>query len=163
MLENFLSHHNLNYSINPEDLKLFCNNIIPLRVFSDDSKLYFYDALKFKNNQLSGWGFYSREAAENLQLLLDSVSRERSIRLLSFSDGEISDSPEAMEIVDIIFNSGKTKQPQINSISIRISHNARPDTRILMRLSSFSHLICDMTQIVINSKIDNDIDKVVYK
>ena len=98
-----------------------------------------------------------------MQLLLDSVSRERSIRLLSFSDGEISDSPEAMEIVDIIFNSGKTKQPQINSISIRISHNARPDTRILMRLSSFSHLICDMTQIVINSKIDNDIDKVVYK
>ena len=52
-VENFLSHHNLNYSINPEDLKLFCNNFIHLLVFYDVSKLYFYDVLKFENNQLS--------------------------------------------------------------------------------------------------------------
>ena len=159
-LENFLSYYNLKYSIAPEDLKLFSNNIIPLITFSTNSKFYFYDVLQFENNKLCGGTTYFEEAAINLKLLLDSVSRERSIRLLSFSDGEISDSSKAMKILDKILNSGKTRH-QMNSVSVRICHGTQPDTKILMKLSAFSHPICDMTQLVINPREDKDINKVV--
>ena len=58
-------------------------------------------------------------------------------------------------------NSDKTKH-QMNSVSVRVCHQTEPDTQILMKLSAFSHPICDMTQIVINPYRDN-VDEVVDK
>ena len=93
--------------------------------------------------------------------MLKYISRERSIRLLTFSDGEISDSEESKRIMDLYLNSGKTRH-QMNSVSVRVCHGTEPDTQILMKLSSFSHPICDMTQIVVNPEKDG-VDKVVDK
>ena len=161
-LENFLKHYNLQDSINPEALKKFCNNIIPLITFSDGSDFYFYDILKFEKNRLRGCQTYFKEAANYLDMLLNSVSRERSIRLLSFSDGEINDINKSLEILNQILNSGKTKH-QMNSVSVRVCHGTQPDTKILMKLSSFSHPICDMTQVVIDPIKEKSIDEVVDK
>ena len=161
-LENFLNYYNLKNSINPEDLKLFCNNIIPLITFSTHSHLYFYDIFKFEKSNLCYKGSYFKEAAQNLELLLNLVSRERSIRLLSFSDGSIFDAHEAMKILDKILNSGKAKH-QMNSVSVRVCHDTQPDTKILMKLSLFSHPICDMTQIVIDPKKDINIEQAANK
>ena len=161
-LENFLKHYNLQDSINPEALKKFCNNIIPLITFADGSDFYFYDILKFEKNRLCGYSTYFEEAANYLDILLNSVSRERSIRLLSFSDGEINDINKSLEILNQILNSGKTKH-QMNSVSVRICHGTEPDTKILMKLSSFSHPIRDMTQVVIDPIKEKSIDEVVDK
>ena len=161
-LENFLKHYNLQDSINPEALKKFRNNIIPLITFSDGSDFYFYDILKFEKNRLRGCQTYFEEAANYLDMLLNSVSRERSIRLLSFSDGEINDINKSLEILNQILNSGKTKH-QMNSVSVRICHGTEPDTKILMKLSSFSHPIRDMTQVVIDPIKEKSIDEVVDK
>lgn len=51
----------------------------------------------------------------------------------------------------------------MNSISVRVCHGTEPDTKILMKLSSFSHPICDMTQIIIDPDKEKNIDKVVDK
>ena len=161
-LENFLKYYNMKDSIKPEALKKFCNNIIPLITFSDDSDLYFYDIFKFEKNRLYGGHTYFKEAANNLKQLLNSVSRERSIRLLSFSDGKIDDSDKSIKILEKILNSGKTKH-QMNSISVRIYHDTQPDTKVLMRLSSFSHPICDMTQVIIDIRNEKEINEAVDK
>ena len=161
-LDKFLKYYNLQDSINPEALKKFCNNIIPLITFSDGSDFYFYDIFKFENNGLYGGSTYFKKAAYHLKMLLNSVSRERSIRLLSFSDGDIYDSNKSLKILNKILNSGKTKH-QMNSVSVRINHYNQPDTKILMKLSSFSHPICDMTQLVINLKEEKNIDEEVDK
>ena len=162
MLDKFLKDYNLQDSINPEALKKFCNNIIPLITFSDGSDFYFYDIHKFEKKSLYGGSTYFKKAAYHLKMLLNSVSRERSIRLLSFSDGDIYDSNKSLKILNKILNSGKTKH-QMNSVSVRINHDTQPDTKILMKLSSFSHPICDMTQLVINLKEEKNIDEVVDK
>ena len=161
-LDKFLKDYNLQDSINPEALKKFCNNIIPLITFSDGSDFYFYDIHKFEKKSLYGGSTYFKKAAYHLKMLLNSVSRERSIRLLSFSDGDIYDSNKSLKILNKILNSGKTKH-QMNSVSVRINHDTQPDTKILMKLSSFSHPICDMTQLVINLKEEKNIDEVVDK
>ncbi len=43
----------------------------------------------------------------------------------------------------------------MNSVSVRVCHCAEPDTQVIMKLSSFSHSICDMSQIVIYPQKDN--------
>ena len=161
-MENFLNRYNLKNKLNPKHLKNFCNDIIPLITFSDDSELYFFDTSDFDKCYLSGGGTYFQNAAYNLCYMLKYISRERSIRLLTFSDGEISDSEESKRIMDLYLNSGKTRH-QMNSVSVRVCHGTEPDTQILMKLSSFSHPICDMTQIVINPDEEKNIDKVVEK
>ena len=51
----------------------------------------------------------------------------------------------------------------MNSVSVRICHGTEPDTKILMKLSSFSHPIRDMTQVVIDPIKEKSIDEVVDK
>ena len=160
-LERFLERYDLKDKIKPYDLKYFCDDIIPLITFSDDGNPYFYDISDFEECSLSRGVTSFTKAAIYLGLILKYVSRERSIRLLSFSDGEIYDSKKAMKFLDFFLNSDKTKH-QMNSVSVRVCHQTEPDTQILMKLSAFSHSICDMTQIVINPYRDN-VDEVVDK
>ena len=109
ILENFLNIHGLKNKYNENKIKNFCDNIITLITFSDDSQLYFLNVLDFKKQVLSGGFTNFLGAANNLNTILNSVSKERSIRLLSFSDGEISDIDESMQILNSILNSNKTK------------------------------------------------------
>ena len=46
--------------------------------------------------------------------------------------------------------------------SVSVCHHTEPDTKVLMKLSSFSHPIYDMTQIVIYPQKDN-IDEIINK
>ena len=162
-LDNFIKKYNFENILRNKNLKYLCDDIIPLITFSDDSKLYFFTNKDFQKNSLSGDNTNFEEAANWLKKILNSVSRERSIRLLSFSDGEIHDIYPSMKVLEEILNSPKTKH-QMNSVSVRVCHGTEPDTKILMKLSAFSHPICDMTQIVINPQIDrvNDVVEKLY-
>ena len=102
---------------------------------------------------MSGGGTHFKTAANKLKDLLKTISRERSIRLLSFSDGEIYDQQESMKILDEILNTNKTRH-QMNSISVRVIHGTEPDTKILMKLSTFSYPICDMTQFILDTDVE---------
>ena len=153
--------HGLKNKYNENKIKNFCDNIITLITFSNDSQLYFLNVLDFKKQILSGGSTKFSGAANYLNTILNSVSKERSIRLLSFSDGKIFDINESMKSLNSILNSNKTKH-QMNSVSVRVCHGTEPDTQILMKLSSFSHPICDMTQIVVNPEKDG-VDEVVDK
>ena len=57
-MENFLNRYNLKNKLNPKHLKNFCNDIIPLITFSDDSELYFFDTSDFDKCYFSGGGTY---------------------------------------------------------------------------------------------------------
>ena len=161
-LESFLKSYNLKQPLNLKDIKDFSDNIIPLITFSDDSELYFFDVSDFEKCYLSGGSTYFKTAANKLKDLLKTVSRERSIRLLSFSDGEICEKNESMKILDEILNTNKTRH-QMNSVSVRVIHGTEPDTEILMKLSTFSYPICDMTQFILDTDVEKDLDETVEK
>ena len=152
-LEELLKKYELKNKLKDKSLKCLFDDIIPLITFSDNSQLHFFTDKDFQTNTLSGGSTNFEGAANWLKVIFNTVSRERSIRLLSFSDGEIHDIPNSMKILDDILNSDNAKG-QINSVSVRVCHNTEPDTKILMKLSAFSHPICDMTQIVIDPRKD---------
>ena len=160
-LKKFLNKYKLENEIDEENIKTIFQDIIVLITFSDDSQLYFFNISDFENNFLSGGGTHFVGAANHLKFILNSVSKERSIRLLSFSDGDIYDIKESMLILNSISNSSISRH-QINSVSVRVCHNTEPDTKILMKLSTFSHPINDMAQIVLNPEED-DVDYIVSK
>ena len=156
--KNFFNRYGI---LKKGNLNKFCNDIVVLITFSDDSKLCFFDATEFETCHLCGNETYFEKAADYLDEILNSVSRERSIRMLSFSDGDIHDKYISNEKLEKILNSPKSKH-QINSVSVRIIHDT-PNTQILMKLSKFSHPIKDMNQIEINPDIEKNIDEVVDK
>ena len=162
ILKHFLEKYDPQKTIDIENFKDYSEDIIPLITFSDDSELYFYNIYDFEKCCLYGGTTYFENAAKKLGDILNSVSRERSIRLLSFSDGLICNEDKSIQILDKILNSIKTKH-QINSVSVRVFHGEEPDTKILMKLSTFSHPITDMEQIVIDTKVEKDINEVVNK
>ena len=104
-----------------KQLKQMCEKIILLITFTDNSELYFFNISNFKNCYLSGNDTFFSGAAENLKMILNTVSKRRSIRLLCFSDGEIHDKPKAMKILDEILESHKAKH-QMKAVSFRITH-----------------------------------------
>ena len=162
-LENFKNRYKEEIDLiqSKLNLKKFCDNIIPLITFSDNSQIYFYAVSDFEKGILSGVRTLFKEAALNLTDLLKTISKERSIRLLSFSDGKIQDINESIGILNALLETRKVKH-QINSVSVRVYNGAEPDTQILMKLSEFSYPINDMTQIVINPEKDK-VDDVVQK
>ena len=91
--------------------------IILLITFADDSELYFWNVYDFENCELKGKGTFFVNATNYLNTILNTVSRERSIRLLSFSDGEIFEKEKSVQILDQILNSRKTKH-QMNSLKM---------------------------------------------
>ena len=160
--DSFLERYKFDKQLKPKYFKNYCDNIIPLITFSDISELHFFCVSEFENCYLSGGSTYFKNAAEYLKMMLNSVSRERSIRLLTFSDGYIYDKYDSMQILDQILNSRKDRH-QMNSVSVRVGHNTVPDTEVLMKLSSFSHPISDMTQVIIDKDIEKDENEVVDK
>ena len=157
----FIEDYNLE-NINSEDIKKFCEDIVVLITFSDDSNLYFYHVSDFENCYLSGGSTYFENAALNLKMILNSLSKERSVRLLSFSDGLICDINESMIILDEISNSRKAKH-QMNSVSVQIQHGTEPDSKILMKLSTFSHPITNMNQEIIEINKEKNEEDVINK
>jgi hypothetical protein len=149
-------------------LKKFYKEIIILISFSDIAEFYFFNISDFKNyfkNCQLRWNYtYFKKASDLLKDILGTVSKKRSIRLLTFSDGIIKDSSECMKKLDIILNSTKLRH-QMKSVSVRVSNNSNsvPDTKVLMKLSTFSYPISDMTQISIDPKKEKNIGKVVDK
>jgi len=165
-LENFKNRYKEEIDlIENINLKKFCDNIIPLITFSDNSEIYFYSVSDFEKGILSGGATYFKEAALHLTDLLKTISKERSIRLLSFSDGVIYDIEKSIGILNTLLETRKVKH-QMNSVSVRVYNGAEPDTKILMKLSEFSYPINDMTQIVINlekGKVDDVVQKLYLK
>ena len=83
--DNFLKR----YDLNLEKFKKFCQNIAILITFSDDSKIYFFDSRQFDTCNFKGFDTFFIQATENLGKIFNSISRERSIRMLTFTDGVI--------------------------------------------------------------------------
>ena len=162
ILKHFLETYDTKKTINLENFKNYSEDIILLITFTDDSELYFWNVYDFENCELEGKGTSFVNAANYLNTILNTVSRERSIRLLSFSDGEIFDKEKSVQILDQILNSRKTKH-QMNSVSVRLNHGTEPDTEVLMKLSSFSYPIVDMEQIIIDTDKEKDINQVINK
>jgi hypothetical protein len=98
--------------------------------------MYFYTVSDFEKGILSGGSTFFKEAALYLTDLLKTISKERSIRLLSFSDGMIYDINESIGILNTLLETRKVKH-QINSVSVRVYNGTEPDTQILMKLSEF--------------------------
>ena len=70
-------------------LKYLCDDNIPLIIlFNDEAKIYFCDIKDFENGSrfLYGGGHVFPDAVEYLRDILRYTSKERSIRLLTFSD-----------------------------------------------------------------------------
>ena len=160
--EKFIKKHKSKKVFSDEKIKEIekaLQDVIILITFSDDSELFFYDKSEFDDCELKkGLNTYFCTAAKNLNDILNSISRERSIRLLCFSDGEIYDAKESNKILDEILNSTKNRH-QIKSLSIRVCHEkANPDTKLLMKLSNFSYPMSGMEQVDIDP---NKIDEVV--
>ena len=149
-----------------EKLKKFYEEIIIFIPFSDIAELYFLNISDlenyFKNYKLRWKGTYFKEASDKLKDILSTVSKKRSIRLLTFSDGVIKDSSECMKKLDQMLNSTKLRH-QMKSVTVRVSNDSVPDTKVLMKLSSFSYPMSDMTQITIDPNKEKNIDKVVDK
>ena len=159
--ENFIETYKLG-NIKLEHFKKYCEDIITLITFSDDAYLYFYLVSDFEKCHLSGDTTYFKNAANYLNMILNSISNERSIRLLNFSDGAICDQEESIQILDQILNSDKVRH-QMNSVSVRVCHDTEPDTKVLMKLSAFSYPKNDMTQVIIDTNKDKDDEVVVNK
>ena len=161
--EKFLKDNELKKTYSEDKIKeigKILQDIIILITFSDKSELYFYDKSDFENCQLSGTNTYFRGAAKHLNNILNNISRERSIRLLCFSDGEIYDAEESKKILEKMFKNTKNRH-QIKSLSIRVCHEkAEPDTKLLMKLANFSYPMSGMDQIDIDP---NEVDEVVEK
>ena len=158
---NFLTR----YDLKIEKFKKFCQNIAILITFSDDSKIYFFDSRQFDTCNFKGFDCFFIPAAENLEKILNSISRERSIRMLTFTDGDIHDLTESKKKLDEILNSPKIKH-QMNSVTVRVCHNTIPDTGILMKLSKFSHPPTDNKPIVIypeKESLDEMIEKIYFQ
>ena len=60
---DFLERYDLGGNINPEYFKNYCDNIIPLITFSDDSELYFFSVSDFENCKLSGGGTHFKNSS----------------------------------------------------------------------------------------------------
>ena len=165
--EKFFADNNLKneYSAEKiEEIKKAIQEVIILITFSDKSELRFFDKSEFDNCKLSGLNTYFLGAANHLNDILNKISRERSIRLLCFSDGEIYDSKKAKQKLDEIIDSTRNRH-QINSLSIRVCHEkANPDTKLLMKLSNFSYPFNGMEQIDIDPEnVDEVVDKLYEK
>ena len=149
-------------NINLKDLKKFSKEVVVLITFTDKSEVHFLNISNFKNHCVCGNDTFFLGAATNLEKLLNKISKRRSIRLLTFSDGIIHDKPKSIKKLEEILKSSRSKH-QMNSLPIRVFHGDEPDTNVLMKLSKFSNPINDMTQIVINPKKDKNIDKAADK
>ena len=164
--ENFIKDHNLTNKITKSKIKQLreaCQDMIALITFSDKSELYFYDPSQFEDCKLSGWDTFFKGATINLKNVLDKISRERSIRLLCFSDGEIHDSVKSMKNLEEILNSPKIRH-QMKSLSVRVCHgNVEPDAKVLLKLSKFSHPISDMCPINIDPKNIDEVVEMLYQ
>ena len=178
-LKNFLEKYDLKELISEINLKYFCNDIIPLITFSDDSKLYFTDYGQFKKCNISEGGTLFYEAAQYFKSLLQAISKERSIRVLTFSDGEIGDEAICLSYLEEILNSPTAKH-HMNCVSVRVrseykkdilgneinNFESQPNTRLLMKLSKFSKPINDMNLIDIFPNcetIEEATEKIVKK
>ena len=153
------------YNLKNDDFIKFCKDIVVLITFSDNSKIYFFDVRQFDTCNFSGNDTFFIQAAENLEKVLNSVSRERSIRMLTFTDGDIHDPNRSGKKLDEMLNSPKIKH-QMNSVSVRVCHDTKPDTKILMKLSRFSHPISENKPIVIypnKESIDEMVGKILFR
>ena len=146
---HFARKNNFNYNLDKQRLQKYCDNLIPLITFDDQAKLYFYDINDFKKGNIeSGGSTQFIGAASYLETLLKFINSERSIRLLTFSDGEIFDSTKSINYLEKILNSKEGKR-QMYSLPVRVYHDSEPDSEVLLKLSNFSYPISDMSQITI--------------
>ena len=89
-LKFFLKKYNL--TMKSSYLKYLCDDNIPLIIFNDKAKIYFCDIKDFENGSrflYGGGGHVFPDAVEYLRDILRYTSKERSIRLLTFSDPDL--------------------------------------------------------------------------
>ena len=102
-----------------------------LITFCDDSKVYSGNAEYFSKLELYATGCtYMAKALEQLENVLSNLEEGISIRILVFSDGELHDQEQTMQLSSKIAEQFKGKF-QINSQAIRYytSTYGEPDTR----------------------------------
>ena len=90
-----------------------------LITFSDESAVYSGDKDYFSNLELEAYGCtYMSKALEQLNLIIDNIEFGSSLRILVFSDGELHDQEEAIELSSNIAQKAKGKLI-INAQAIR--------------------------------------------
>ena len=135
-----------------------------LITFSEDSAVYYGDKEYFSNLELVAYGCtYMSKALEQLNQILNNSEDGSSLRILVFSDGELHDQEEVIELSSQIAEKVKSKF-RINAQAIRYytSKNAEPDTRGLgsiLQLNSINEtpkledINCTIEEDVITTKI----------
>ena len=149
----------------PEILtKLKDQSTATLITFSEDSQIYSGDKDYFSQLEITAYGCtYMSKALEQLQKVLNNLEYGSSIRILVFSDGELHDEEETIELSSQIAQTSK-EMFRINAQAIRYytSGNVEPDTRGLgsiLQLNSINEtpkledIICTVENDVILNKI----------
>ena len=110
---------------------------IHLITFESETNYYSYNKNDFKNSDINGdGGTYMSSVPGKLSNILKNIDSNKTICLLTLSDGEISDQDETQEEATKLINEINGRFTNLKSQAIRFmsSNYAEPDTRALCSL-----------------------------
>ena len=119
------------------------NQTITFITFSNISEIATYDFSELKKGlDIDPNGAtYMKPALENLKYFLENFNINKSIRILTISDGELFDQEGTVKYSNEIVNTIKTKELLVNSQAIRFfTSSCQPDTRGLSSCLQFSNI-----------------------
>ena len=111
--------------------------------YRNSSKVETYNFSEIKKGiSLNAYGgTYMCGALENLKKFLEGINKNKNIRILSISDGDLHDQQETINFSNEIVNIIKLKELQVNSQAIRFFTSMNePDTRGLSSCLQFSNV-----------------------
>ena len=119
------------------------NQQITFITFSNDSEIISYDFSKIKNgiNIEADGGTYMLYALKNLKNFLEKYNKNKNVRILTISDGDLFDQEETVKYSNEVVNVIKKNNLLVNSQAIRFfTSSCQPDTRGLSSCLQFSNV-----------------------
>ena len=119
------------------------NQQITFITFSNDSEIISYDFSKIKKgiNIEANGATYMQYALKNLKNFLEKYNKNKNVRILTISDGELFDQEETVNYSNEVVNVIKKNNLLVNSQAIRFfTSSCQPDTRGLSSCLQFSNV-----------------------
>ena len=135
------------------------NKMIHLLTFQSNVKYYTYNKNDFKNSTINGGGgTRMSEIPNQLENILNKYNSDKSICLLTLSDGEIADQDETQNNAASLVKKLNGRFSNLNSQAIRFmsSNYAEPDTRALCSLLQLNSNLQNNSNILLTF---NPVDK----
>ena len=126
------------YKLNYED-----NQKITFITFSNNSRIFTYNfsTIKYGISFKTKGETYMKPALENLKKFLEKYNKNKNVRILSISDGELFDQEEAVNFSKEVVNVIQKNNLLVNSQAIRFfTSSSQPDTRGLSSCLQFSNV-----------------------